>query len=92
MAYPNDVLKALTAAPAFRDGVEAVKFAKRVYRLIGDDVSVLDTLAAAHAEAGDFERAIAAIDRAIDIAARDQLPLLQARKALFQEGQPLREY
>jgi len=75
-----------------RDGVEAVKFAKRVYRLIGDDVSVLDTLAAAHAEAGDFERAIAAIDRAIDIAARDQLPLLQARKALFQEGQPLREY
>jgi tetratricopeptide (TPR) repeat protein len=52
--------------PELRDGAEAVKIATRAAELAGtNDVRVLDTLAAAYAEAGRFAEATNAIQRAI---------------------------
>ncbi len=52
-------LRATCPEASFRDGAEAVKWAQRLMELSGDrDANVLDTLAAAYAEAGRFSEAV----------------------------------
>lgn len=52
-----------------RDGAEAVKLAAQANRLTGgSDMTTLDTLGAAYAEAGDFARALAAAQHARELA------------------------
>ena len=57
--------------PDLRNGAEAVEFAARAVELTGgDSCNELDTLAAAYAEAGRFDEAIATAERALEIARR----------------------
>lgn len=85
----NNLAWMLATCPdaTLRDGKRAVELAKQAVRLTNrEDPSVLDTLAAAYAEAGRYPEAIETARRAIDIAKseavakdiRDRLKLYQA--------------
>ncbi len=77
-----------------RDGHEAVRLAQEAVRLI-DAPAFRDTLAAAYAEAGQFDNAVAAQERAIEMlrtAGRDdEVADYQNRLDLYRYGQPYRE-
>lgn len=79
-----------------RDGAAAVRAAERAAELTGrSNAGVLDTLAAAHAEAGDFERAVAVSERAVRLARQQGYPramraLLEQSLARYQAGEPTR--
>jgi tetratricopeptide (TPR) repeat protein len=82
--------------PAIRDGAEAVRYATRACELTEwKDPGHLDTLAAAYAEAGDFERAVRVTQHAIELERRREPPallaVLRAHLADFEAGQPLRD-
>jgi tetratricopeptide (TPR) repeat protein len=88
-------LRATSRDPGVRDGALAVRYAERAISIGGSgDWRLLDTLAAAYAEAGRFGDAIAAVERAV-LAARATgdsaaIRLLEARRALYASTQPLR--
>ncbi len=80
---------------SMRDGAEAVRLAEAVTRADGGRRhATLATLAAAYAEAGRFDDAVAASQRAIDLAASqdsaDVLGKLQARHELYRAGRAFR--
>ncbi len=82
--------------PKARDGTEAVRLAERACALTERRVPVLlDTLAAAYAEAGDFPRAISvaeeAIDRAHAAGDNDAVKLSENILASLRENLPYRE-
>jgi tetratricopeptide (TPR) repeat protein len=81
---------------AFRNGGEAVRLATRAVELTRtNDVEVLDTLAAAHAEAGQFDEAVAVVGHAVTLANRtgqtNQLPTLSRRLELYRKHSPVRQ-
>ena len=101
---PNDppalrrVAWVLATSPdaAIRDGAEAVAFAVRALELSGGkDAQVLDTLAAAYAEKGQFADAALTARRAQARAAQENQPALAhdigVRIALYEAGQPFRD-
>ena len=77
-----------------RDGHEAVRFAQEAVRLI-DAPAFRDTLAAAYAEAGQFDAAVAEQERAIEMLRTtgrdDEVADYQTRFDLYRYGQPYRE-
>jgi tetratricopeptide (TPR) repeat protein len=77
----------------FRDGKKAVESATRACELTAwKDARLLDVLAAACAEAGDFESAIKWQTRADALyPAGEQLTRGQARLTLFRENKPVRD-
>ena len=78
--------------PAFRDAQQSLSDAIKACELTEYKVaSYLDTLAAAYAEAGDFPKALAEQQKAIDLAPEKEKPDYLTRLALFQNGQPYRE-
>lgn len=87
-------LLATSADAAVRDGYEAIRLVARVREATRErDVATLDTLAAAYAAIGDFGRAVATVDRAIDLATRQGLPpalveQMASRRALYEAGKP----
>ena len=94
----NNLAWALATAPepAVRDGAEAVKLAQQAVELAGTNhVGVLDTLAAAYAEAGRFAEASATARQAqATAAAQGQAQLAEAigqRLALYDAKQPYRQ-
>jgi tetratricopeptide (TPR) repeat protein len=79
-----------------RNGGDAVRFAERALRLRGGrDPAVVDTLAAAYAEAGRLPEAIAAAERAARLAAeagdRALTEKIRARLGFYKTGRPYRE-
>jgi tetratricopeptide (TPR) repeat protein len=98
VALFNDTAWTLASNPneSIRNGAEAVKMAERALPLGGDrDPAVLDTLAAAYAEAGRFSEAINAAKKAIALARGRQNDKLAgkiaARLALYEGGHPYRD-
>jgi tetratricopeptide (TPR) repeat protein len=87
------VLRATCPAEKFRDGKKAVEDAIKACELTGyDDAETLDTLAAAHAEAGDFAKAIEWQKKAIELTDDDDDKAdLQARLELYQDAKPFRQ-
>jgi tetratricopeptide (TPR) repeat protein len=89
-------LLATAPDPALRNGVEAVELAKNAENLGAEgDPIVLDTLAAAYAETGEFARAVTCANRALDLAvARKDESLTAAirdRILLYAANEPFRD-
>jgi len=88
-------LMATSADAAVRNGPEAVTLAERALDLThAKDISVLDTLSAAYAETGHFDRAKDTADQAIALAEKqgdsNLIAKLKAHRAKYQAFQPLR--
>jgi tetratricopeptide (TPR) repeat protein len=88
-------IRATAPEAAVRSGAEAVSLAESAKNLApADDPEVLDTLAAAYAEEGQFGRAITSATRALHLAATQGNSLLTAairgRLALYRENRPFR--
>jgi tetratricopeptide (TPR) repeat protein len=74
-----------------RDGPKAVEHALRFLELKGDrDWKGLDTVAAALAEAGSFEKAVAAQRRALRFVPDDPRPALEKRLECYEASRPFR--
>lgn len=78
-----------------RDGAEAVRLAEGVCEASGrKDAAFLDTLAAAYAETGRFQQAIATATEALSVAQAsgkaDLATAIRSRIELFKAGQPFR--
>jgi Flp pilus assembly protein TadD len=89
-------LRATAPEASLRNGKEAVELALRASRLSNtEQVSLLDTLAAAYAEAGLFSEAVTTAKKAVQLAARQndqsQAKGIQARMRLYQSKVPYRE-
>jgi tetratricopeptide (TPR) repeat protein len=88
-------IRATHADPAHRDATEAVDLAERARDASSEENSVLfDTLAAAYAEAGRFDHAVAACGKAIELArlnGRDQnVSRYEQQLLLFRARTPFR--
>jgi tetratricopeptide (TPR) repeat protein len=95
--FMNNVAWYLATHPddAKRDGNRALKLSQRSNELTNfSDPNALDTLAAAHAELGNFDEAIKFIERAKQAAAatgqQALIPSLDERLRLYQSRQPMR--
>lgn len=86
-------LRATCPNAAFRNGKQAVDDAKAACRLCDwGEWGYIDTLAAAYAEAGDFDSAIKFEQRAISKAKKDDnIKGAQQRLALYQQHKPYRD-
>lgn len=78
-----------------RNGTEAVKLARQADELsAGRSPRAIDSLAAAYAETGAFDKAVLAARRALTLArstGRDELAkAIEKRVALYQDGKPFR--
>jgi Flp pilus assembly protein TadD len=77
---------------SLRNGAEAVRLAESARDAEPDNPEVLDTLAAAYAEEGQFTRASASAERALELAkAQANHPLIaavRARQALYAKQRP----
>jgi tetratricopeptide (TPR) repeat protein len=77
--------------PQFRDTQQALAAAERAAKLSPQgDCFVLDALAAAHANAGDFERAVRYQKEAAAVAPKSFSPQYAERLALYQQHRPYR--
>ena len=98
LASANSLAWILAAHPdaKFRNGAEAVIVAQRAVELSAQkDAGILETLAAAHAEAGQFAEAIKVAIKAIDVATaagdRETAGRIAAQLEQFKIQQPLRD-
>jgi hypothetical protein len=81
------------ANASFRNGQQAVKDAKAACSIMTwKDESMIDTLAAASAETGDFNSAIQYASQALAVKgiSADSTKLFQRHLALFQQRKPIR--
>lgn len=85
-------LYATAADPQIRNGAKAVKLATEAARLSNEkQATILDVLAAAYAEQGDFKSAKKWEDKAILRGDPQDVPYYQHRLQTFQSGKPWRE-
>jgi tetratricopeptide (TPR) repeat protein len=80
-------LHATCTDPKIRNAQQALASARRAAELLPkDDYLILDTLAAAHACAGDFDEAVQCEGKALAAAPRDVSTALEQRMALYRQG------
>ena len=93
LAWNNQAWILATAADAkFRNGKRAVECATKACELTGyEKADILDTLAAALAEAGQFEQAVERAELALEKAEPKQKPAIEARLKIFEAGKPYRQ-
>jgi tetratricopeptide (TPR) repeat protein len=98
LAALNEAAHVLAASSeaSVRNGGEAVRLAERAVTLSGGhDAIYLETLAAAYAEAGRFDDAVATARRALEIATPQNQPQLRetlaSRLLLYEARKPYRE-
>jgi arylsulfatase A-like enzyme len=99
IGFVNDYAYALATSPAdeIRNGPKALELAKRaVARTRGERPSLLDTLAAAYAEVGDYDNAVASSRRALLLlesrgASEHGVAAFRRNLASFEAGLPVRE-
>ena len=94
MAYNNrGRLRATCPDAKYRDGKQAVADATKACELTGGEMewNYFDTLAAAYAEAGDFDKAVEWQTKALDQAPENQRADCQSRLELYRSGKPYRE-
>ena len=92
-AAGNGLAWLLATAPdaQVRDGRRAVEAAKRALDLAPKNAGLMDTLAAAHAEAGNFEEAVRWQERALESPALREDAEARRRLELYRKGQPFRQ-
>jgi tetratricopeptide (TPR) repeat protein len=79
-------------AAELRNGARAVELATKACELTKwKDASYLDTLAAAYAERGQFDKAVEWQEKAVSLALEADKGGYQARLALYKSGQAYRE-
>jgi tetratricopeptide (TPR) repeat protein len=85
-------LRATCPAAAWRNSTEAIAHAERAKQLLGDMPGVLDTLAAAYAEAGRFSEAVGTARKGLEFANRQNHHALAndlaTRIALYEARKP----
>ncbi len=98
IAFVNNLAWVLATCPevSVRDGAGAVELAQRAVQLSGGrEPAILDTLAAAYAEAGRFPEAVQTARNALELATRQNkqalVESLQAKLPLYQAGTPFRQ-
>ena len=78
--------------PGRRQGFRALELARQANELSGErDPIILNALAAAYAETGQFSKAVSTAQQALDLAAQDNpqlTKLLQQEIALYRAGLP----
>ena len=90
-------LQATCPVARYRDGKKALKNARKACDLRGGKFYSLDTLAAAYAENGEFEKAAQWQTKAIDMLAKNKnatekhKQVLRSRLELYKQGKPYRE-
>ncbi len=86
-------LQATSPDPAVRNGKRAVAHAEAAYRFATRKSDYIDTLAAAYAEAGNFEKAVNHQESAIAKAEgnAEELRGFRNRLALYRAGKPYRQ-
>jgi tetratricopeptide (TPR) repeat protein len=89
-------LRATCPLASLRNGAEAIELAQRANHLSGGKRSdVLDTLAAAYAEAGWFPEALATAHKALELVTQQNASVLadamRSRIALYEAGKPYRQ-
>ncbi len=76
----------------FRNTDMAIKSAQKAIELDGDkDYRYLDTLAAAHANAGDFDKAKSIANKAVSSAPQKEMANVRQRLELYQSDRAYRE-
>jgi tetratricopeptide (TPR) repeat protein len=86
------VLRAACPDEKYRDGKQAIEDATKACELTEwKDGEVIETLAAAYAEAGDFSKAIEWQKHAIEMADESEKADLKARLDLYQDRKPYRQ-
>ena len=85
-------LRATSLNPAVRDASSAVEFAEKAAALTKQkEASVLDILAAAYAEAGQFDKAVKTEQQAVSLSRReDEQKEFEARLKMYQDKKPYR--
>ena len=85
-------LRATCPDAKHRNGQQAVEYATKACELTAwKNADYLDTLAAAYAEAGDFDKAVEWQKKGIDLAPADQKAAFETRLKLYQDKKPYRE-
>jgi len=90
----NNLAWVLSTSPKdeLRDGKRSLELAKKACELTEyKEAYILSTLAAAHAELGEFDEALKLIDKAVEIGGENQPPALKKERESYQNKKPWRE-